>query len=235
MNNQITIRIRASADWVTIAVSDTGAGIPPDEVKKIFDPFYTTKPVGMGTGLGLSICRNIVQSLNGSMEVESHLDKGSVFTVRLPASRAGNGVALRQGSNPPPMNHRSLRVLIVDDDVLVARATRRQLSSMHQVTLAGSGAEALQLLRTQEFDLVLCDVMMPAMTGMELHDRVTELDPDLARRFVFITGGPFTPQTSERFYQTSNPCIQKPFTTAELMRAIESVFASGEFAAAQSA
>jgi CheY-like chemotaxis protein len=94
------------------------------------------------------------------------------------------------------------------------------------VTLASSGAEALELLRRQHFDTVLCDVMMPGMTGMEFYDRVQERDPALARRFVFITGGAFTPQTRERFSRSNNPHIQKPFTTAELLAAIETALST---------
>lgn len=228
LNNEITVRVRATGDTVAVEIRDTGVGIPPQEAQKIFDPFYTTKPVGMGTGLGLSICRNIVRSLNGSLEVDSDIGRGSVFTVRLPVSRAESGPTSRSGSSPPPVTQSALRILLVDDDLFVARATKRQLAPMHEVTLAGSGAEALQLLQRESFDVVLCDVMMPGMTGMEFHTKVGEYDPELAKRFVFITGGPFTPQARERFFQSSNPYIQKPFSNSELMAAIETAIAQSE-------
>lgn len=224
-NNEITVRVRAVGDNVEVEVRDTGVGIPPEQAQKIFDPFYTTKPVGMGTGLGLSICRNIVRSLNGSLEMESDVGRGSVFVVRLPISRAEAGPASRPGSSPPPTQRRRLKILLVDDDLFVARATKRQIAAMHDVTLAGSGADGLQLIQRENFDVVLCDVMMPGMTGMEFHARVSELNPSLGKRFVFITGGPFTPQARERFYESTNPYIQKPFSAAELIAAIETAIA----------
>jgi CheY-like chemotaxis protein len=118
--------------------------------------------------------------------------------------------------------------MLVDDDVFVARATKRQLATQHDVTLAGSGAEALQLMQREHFDAVLCDVMMPGMTGMEFHAKVAEHCPELAKRFVFITGGPFTPQARESFFNSNNPYIQKPFSSTELMTAIETAIAMSE-------
>jgi CheY-like chemotaxis protein len=221
VHNRISVEVHARGEWVEVRITDTGVGIAAEQRQKIFDPFYTTKPVGMGTGLGLSICRNIVQSLDGSMDVESEPGRGSSFTVRLPVSRANSSTTIRPGSNPPPVSQRTLRVLIVDDDRLVAKATKRQLSPPHAVTLASSGAEALELTGRQDFDAILCDVMMPGMTGMEFHDRVQQKDPALASRFVFITGGAFTPQARERFSRNNNPHITKPFTTSELIAALE--------------
>jgi PAS domain S-box-containing protein len=231
-HNEIAVRVRVAGDAVDVQIRDTGVGIPPHEAQKIFDPFYTTKPVGMGTGLGLSICRNIVRALNGSLEMDSDVGHGSVFIVRLPISRVETGPSSRSGSTPPSPNQRPLRILLVDDDLFVARATKRQLAPLHDVTLAGSGAEGLELMQQVDFDVVVCDVMMPGMTGMEFHAKVAEQNPPLARRFVFITGGPFTPQARERFYQSNNPYIQKPFSNSELLVAIEAAMAQSDSSAA---
>jgi PAS domain S-box-containing protein len=220
-NNAVTVRVFESRGRVGVSVADTGSGIEADKVKKIFDPFFTTKPVGMGTGLGLSICRNIVKELGGEIEVKSEVGQGSVFTLWLPAAELSLVAVSRASTVPPPELAHALRILVVDDDAFVARAIRRLLRSKHDVTLATGGAQALELIAKNEYDVVFSDVMMPGMTGMELHQHVLATRPSLADRFIFITGGPFTPEARELFDLVKNPCIQKPFTPADLARVLE--------------
>jgi two-component system, cell cycle sensor histidine kinase and response regulator CckA len=221
LGNRIVVSTFVADGRVGVSVDDTGAGIPREKLGKIFDPFFTTKPVGMGTGLGLSICRNITTALGGELQVTSEVGMGSRFTVWLPAIQQTVIPVRLPSSMPPPSTIQSLRVLVVDDDAFVARAIRRLLRSNHTVTLANGGKEALELMGTQEFDVVFCDVMMPVMTGMELHQEVLKRFPRLAERFVFITGGPFTPEAKELFDQVKNPCLQKPFAPADLVQALE--------------
>ena len=124
-------------------------------------------------------------------------------------------------SRPPAQSTRSLRVLVVDDDVFVARSIRRLLRPQHDVTLALSGRQALGLIRNSDYDVIFCDVMMPEMTGMELHAAVSKQNMKLSERFVFITGGPFTPEARQLFDTVTNPCIQKPFTPTDLANVLE--------------
>jgi CheY-like chemotaxis protein len=153
---------------------------------------------------------------------------GTMFTVLLPALDANvSAPRVRQSSRPPPAASRSYNILVVDDDVFVARSIRRLLRPKHEVTLAMSGREALRLLENHSYDMVFCDVMMPEMTGLELHQAVAARNAELARRFVFITGGPFTPEASSLFSAVTNPCVQKPFTPADLHAAMESVASGG--------
>src|SRR5690606_27132470 len=136
-------------------------------------------------------CRNITEALGGHIEVESEVGKGSTFSVFFPYSTRRQTPRPLPSSRPPPQTSRSLRVLVVDDDVFVARSIRRLLRPQHEVTLAMSGRQALNLLRDANYDVVFCDVMMPEMTGMELHAVVSKQHPQMSDRFVFITGGPF--------------------------------------------
>jgi PAS domain S-box-containing protein len=223
-NNQITVRVerREPQNQVLVSIRDTGVGIPSERLSKIFDPFFTTKPVGVGTGLGLSICRNITEALGGHIEVTSEVGVGSTFSVSLPYSVQRAVGLIQPSSRPPAQTTRSLRVLVVDDDVFVARSIRRLLRPQHDVTLALSGRQALGLIRNSEYDVIFCDVMMPEMTGMELHAAVSKQNIKLSERFVFITGGPFTPEARQLFDAVTNPCIQKPFTPTDLANVLES-------------
>ncbi len=228
-NNQIAVSVerRDATGQVSVSIRDTGVGIPGDRLAKIFDPFYTTKPVGVGTGLGLSICRNITEALGGRIDVTSEVGVGSTFTVTLPYSEQRQPSAVQPSSRPPAQSTRSLRVLVVDDDVFVARSIRRLLRPQHDVTLALSGRQALSLIRNADYDVIFCDVMMPEMTGMELHAAVSKQNSRLSERFVFITGGPFTPEARELFDTVTNPCIQKPFTPGDLASVLDSAISSG--------
>jgi len=227
-NNQITVEVARSdaQSQVLVSIKDTGIGIPTDRLSKIFDPFFTTKPVGVGTGLGLSICRNITEALGGHIDVSSEVGVGSTFTVSLPYSVQRSTGQMQPSSRPPAPTTRSLRVLVVDDDVFVARSIRRLLRPQHDVTLALSGRQALGLIRNSDYDVIFCDVMMPEMTGMELHAAVSKQNNKLSERFVFITGGPFTPEARQLFDTVTNPCIQKPFTPNDLANVIESAIHS---------
>jgi CheY-like chemotaxis protein len=197
---------------VLIEVRDTGSGMTPEVQRRIFDPFFTTKPVGVGTGLGLSICHGIVKSLGGEITVDSVLGKGSAFRVFLKAS-AATAVAA------PPVEAKAAevvaprrgKILVVDDEPSLTRALRRALSDLHDVTVLNSSRQALQLMTSGgDFDLVFCDLMMPELTGMDLHAALASARPDLCARMVFITGGAFTPRAREFLEQVPNHRVEKP-------------------------
>lgn len=219
----IRITVRASDDgaWVLASVEDSGHGIPTDRLERIFEPFYTTKPIGKGTGLGLSISRNIVTSFGGHIEVDSELGKGATFTVALPVSetQAANAPASAQPAEAP-MSTRPLSILVLDDDVMVARSIARTLGTQHQVTVCTRGGEALSLLTERAYDLVFCDVMMPEMSGLEFLSRLSALRPALTGRVVFMTGGLFIPDLRERLSEVPNICIAKPFQPEAVLDAV---------------
>jgi PAS domain S-box-containing protein len=198
-----------------VEISDTGAGIPPEILPRIFDPFFTTKPVGVGTGLGLSICHGIVTQLGGDISVESAPGKGSTFRVVLPGAAAASAAAA--SPRPPPAPARRTRILVVDDEPLVGRAVGRILASEHEVVFRTSARDALgELLGTPGFDLVVCDLMMPDMTGMDLHERLARDAPALAARTVFLTGGAFTAAARDFLERVPNLRLEKPFDPQEL-------------------
>jgi signal transduction histidine kinase len=219
-NNVVRVRTEVAADGrVAIEVSDTGTGIAPEHLPRIFDAFYTTKGVGAGRGLGLSICHRIVRGLDGEILVESARDQGTTFRILLPPRPAA--VVVHPTASGAAVAARRGRVLIVDDEVAFAKALARILSDEHDVELSASAGDALARLRGgQAFDVIVCDLMMPQMTGMDLHAELERLSPELAARLVFVTGGAFTEGARAFLDAVPNRRIEKPFGAHELRAVI---------------
>ncbi len=202
---------------VVIEVQDTGPGISPEVIENLFTPFFSTKPKGSGTGLGLAICQRIVTSFGGTIVATSKPGEGSVFRVSLPATHHAPASKSVAKPDAPVRSTRRGRVLIVDDDPVVASTVARVLRRDHDVVIAASGHDALERVRSGErYDVVVCDLMMPRMMGIELHAAIEALSREQAARIVFLSGGVFSPDTVDFLKQRSNPCLQKPFDPTEL-------------------
>jgi CheY-like chemotaxis protein len=212
-----TVRVSmrtAPNGWAVVEVADSGSGIPLELRSRIFEPFFTTKPLGQGTGLGLSVCHGIVTGLGGRIEVESAPGRGSTFRVLLPPAAAT--VAPPVPAPRPRLDGARARLLVVDDEQLIGSTIRRLLSA-HEVVALTDPREALaRLIGGEHFDLVLCDLMMPQLSGMDLHDAVAAARPELARRMVFMTGGAFTDRARQFLEQAGNPQLTKPFAPQDL-------------------
>jgi CheY-like chemotaxis protein len=217
---ELRVATRTGSDGrVVIEVSDNGAGIPKQHLDRIFDPFFTTKPVGVGTGLGLSICQRIVSQLGGTIEVESELGTGSLFRLRLPAALHAQEDS-PQGSMAPAAAQRA-RVLIVDDEAALGRVLVRALEEHHDAEAVTTGREVLARITAGErFDVIVSDLMMPEMTGMELHEHLLAVAPDQARRMVFLTGGAFTATAGAFLDRVPNAKAEKPLQQKDLLKLI---------------
>lgn len=214
--NRIELRTGLGEEgFVEISVTDTGCGIPSEIVDRIFDPFFTTKPQGMGTGLGLSICHGIVTRLGGALRVESRVGEGTTVTVSLRADPdAASAVRAAQVTDAQTQSS-GMRILVIDDEPLVCEGIKRALRN-HEVMVTSSGRDAVQLCASGEFDLVLCDVMMPDVSGMDVFSQVRRARPEVASRFVFMTGGAFTPSARAFLESVENEQIYKPFSLRDL-------------------
>jgi PAS domain S-box-containing protein len=202
--------------WAVVEIEDTGSGMPAEVREKLFTPFFTTKPAGVGTGLGLAMCHRIVSGLGGRISFRSSEGVGTTFLVAIPPAPAeplGATVApAAQGSCA------RARVLVVDDEDIVCRSVERVLRAHHDVTTTRRAEKALERIAAGEvFDVVLCDLMMPEMTGMELYDRTRRVAPALAQRFVFLTGGAFTPRARAFLDEVPSPRLEKPFDAQSLL------------------
>jgi len=206
---------RADGDGrVIIEVSDTGAGIPGEALPRIFDPFFTTKPEG-GVGLGLSISHGTVKAMGGELQAESAPGRGSLLRVILPVAKAYRAAA-PSGVLPLRQAGPRRRVLVIDDEPMVGHALARVLADESDVEVLTEARGALALIAAGSFDLVLCDLMMPVMTGMDLFAEVVRKAPRMAGRIVFMTGGAFTPRARAFLESVSNPCLEKPIDVGRL-------------------
>jgi PAS domain S-box-containing protein len=220
----ITLRTHAEASDVRIACRDTGPGIPPEIRSRIFDPFFTTKPEGVGTGLGLSICYGIVKGHGGRIWLESEVGHGASFEIVLPLDlRTAPRPSL--GDTPGPASEsEALCVLVVDDEPGIRQATARFLNrSGIQVRAVSDGAEALRALRTQEFDVILCDVRMPGMNGRDFLTRLREQAPRLVATLIFATGDALDADTTALLRDAGAPSLVKPFDFDALERLVREV------------
>jgi len=217
----MTVRTWSENGSVYAAVEDTGCGIEPEHLARIFEPFFSTKGIGAGSGLGLSICRNILHEFGGDLRVESEPRRGTRFVVGLPVwtePAAPGGGPRPSDAEPPSAVHG--RVLIIDDEAPV-RSIMRRLLGTHEVVAASSGKEALAILeQDRTFDLILCDLMMPGVTGMDVHHWLVSHDPVLAARLVFVTGGVFGSVASEYVKHAGNLKLEKPFDHLEFKEVV---------------
>ncbi len=222
----VRVTTRTGPDgWAVVEVADSGGGIPDEVLPRIFEPFFTTKPLGEGTGLGLSVCHGIVTGLGGRVEVESAPGRGATFRVLLPPA-TGAAPPRAEAPRPRPEGARA-RVLVVDDEQLIGSTIRRLLSAHEVVALTDPREAMARLTGPEHFDLVLCDLMMPGLSGMELYDAVAAARPEVARRMVFMSGGAVTERARAFLDRVENPQLAKPFAPQELRDAVRGWLAAG--------
>lgn len=205
-SNGIDVFLDTDPDgWVVVEVRDTGCGMSPEVLGQLFTPFFTTRRTGEGTGLGLAISQRIVADAGGEITVTSEVGHGSVVRVRLPPAEAPTEAEVPAA---PPAR---ARVLLVDDDPLVMRSLQRFLADTYEVTACADAGSALALVASGiRFDLVVSDLIMPRMTGMDLHAALSETAPDQAARMVFLSGGAFTDGARAFLDGVPNPNLEKP-------------------------
>jgi signal transduction histidine kinase len=222
--HEIHLATFADAGRAVVEVTDSGPGVPPELRDRIFDPFFSTKRIGEGTGLGLSICRNIVSAAGGEISVHPPVTgRGATFRVTLPAAPATS----RPFTPVPPTavrRGRRGRVAVVDDEPAIRRAAERLLAPEHDVVSFEDARSVAERIRGGErFDAILCDILMPGMTGIDLHRALREIAPAQADAMIFITGGAFTSEGRAFLDGVTNPVLEKPFDTPEVRRAIRAL------------
>ncbi len=205
---------------VSLAIADTGPGIPAEIRAKIFEPFFTTKPPGEGTGLGLSLCRGIVEEHGGTIGVESEPGQGTTFLIRLPVLPRPAGVAAPDAAEAPaPAGPKT--ILVVDDESEIAAILVEALErDGYQTETAENGADALRRLERRGYDLVMSDTKMPVMDGIELYREMERRFPALQRRIIFVTGDVLDAEKQRFLESTGVPVLTKPFDLTEVRRVV---------------
>ncbi len=214
-----TIRLRAyptEPDTVVVEVTDNGPGIARELVPHLFDPFFTTKAPGEGTGLGLAISHSIVAGCGGRIEVDTEVGRGTTMRVILQREQSAS-VPTGGPKAGPRLPSPKARVLVIDDEPALGALLKRILEDRHEVDFETVPHSALaRLLRGERYDVVLCDVNMPGMTGLDLHERAIAAIPELRTRFAFTTGGLSSPAARERLAASGVPVLAKPFRSADV-------------------
>ncbi len=221
----LTVSLYQKESLAVLAIKDTGSGIPPQIVGQIFDPFFTTKKENRGTGLGLTVSHGIVQHHGGKMTVKSQPGQGTEFTICLPLT---NAVPQSDLTHPldmgdtPSESIRNKRILIADDDLTILQLLESAIQrfGFSQIKTVATGEEALNVLAQEPYDLILADIRMPGIGGLELYKRIAESYPELKARMIMITGDSFEARAQDFWMQHEVPFILKPFHLGTLRKLI---------------
>lgn len=224
---RLAVSSRLVGRIIEVTFSDTGPGMNEEQIGRAFDPFYTTKQVNEGTGLGLSVSLGIVRRHGGEIVINSAPGEGATVTVRLPLRVAP--------ARAPEQPHtavaapRTARVLVVDDEQPILDLVRQALGGAgHEVHTACDAMSGLQLLEQYTYDVILSDLRMPGMDGEQFHRRVAERWPEMASRFVIVTGDTLAAETGQLLGRPDIRALCKPFTIAELRETVAIILAEHE-------
>jgi CheY-like chemotaxis protein len=208
-----------------LTFADNGPGVPDAIKSRIYDPFFTTKPVGAGTGIGLSLCQSIVGQHEGSLTLQDTPGGGATFVLMLP--RAAKGAA-----TPPDVVDTSLgpglaSILIVDDEPDIVESLREVVAPLSaRVDTAATGTEALRLIQACRYDVILSDLRMPDLDGPGLHAALAERGDGQQNRIVFMTGDVLDGRISRFLDETGLPVLEKPFTPSDARRLVAEALAA---------
>lgn len=243
----VTTKMQSDPDRIFVEVADNGSGLREDDLSRVFDPFFTTREVGQGTGLGLSVCYGIVREHGGQITARNGLVGGAIFTIELPVmaeSLVAQSTPFSAGA-PAQVEHRApaasptyavvpaedsdadqtprrRKALVVDDEESNAALVRRVLASAgYDVESTTLSRRALVMIERTPYDAVIADVKMPELSGQELYGRVCQIRPEMARRFIFITGDIDGEDTREFLDQSRCSYFMKPFNLERLTAAVD--------------
>jgi len=225
---KLSIKTQAVDTTISISFKDDGPGIASENLERIFDPFFTTREVGQGTGLGLSICHEIIAEHSGTIHAQSEPGKGATFIVQLPIITEQKEPELAEPAIEQPRRVAVAKILVVDDEPVVLSLMSQVLTDQgHKVDTVDNASDALERIRSERYSLILLDIKLPGMSGIELYEHIQQIARSLARRVVFITGDVLGVDTIEFLSRTKVPCIVKPFDAEQLKKEINHILATG--------
>ena len=224
---KLSIKTEHSDNTIRISFKDTGPGIAKETMESIFDPFFTTREVGQGTGLGLSVCHGIVAEHKGRIWVESDLGKGATFIVELPIVTEDKQLEMPEPVIiEEPKKVAKAKILVVDDEPVIRQLISQVLGEEgHEVETIDNAADALKMVNSKRYRLILLDIKMPGMSGVELYKKFQKIAPSITKRVVFITGDVMGKRTMAFLDKTKAPCLMKPFDAKQLKTDIKRILA----------
>ncbi len=222
---ELSVRSFKDDTNVIVEVTDTGTGIQPDTIPLIFDPFFTTKEEGKGTGLGLSLCHGIIQEHGGDISVTSGQGR-TTFLIRLPLGKTpAQQVQAQTAPDADASVNPRKAILVIDDEPSIAHLLSELLEGKYDVSSMSNGHEALEAVATTSFDLIISDIKMPGMDGIEFYRWIEANQPSYKEKIIFTTGVVFDSKVQIFLEETRNPYLTKPFKIAKLMETVETALA----------
>ena len=227
----IAIKTAMSTDgMIEISFKDDGPGIPNDKINNVFDPFFTTKDIGKGTGLGLSISYGIVTEHGGRIDIKSHEEGGAIVTISMPVIGKADSHELKRPdreAGQKPLNMASGPLLVVDDEGSIREALSETLSGEgFLVETAANGQEALDKMEKVKFSLIITDMKMPGISGIELYETILKRHPRLKGRVIIMTGDVISADTKDFFRNADCHYMLKPFNVKELIKLARKLLSS---------
>ncbi len=227
-SGKLSIKTQRIENNIRISFKDDGPGIAEENLERIFNPFFTTRQVGQGTGLGLSVCYGIVSEHGGRIYAESKPGKGATFIVELPIITEHKQLEFPEPTVQEQQKVTGAKILVVDDEPVVREFVSKVLTEEgHQVETVDNAEDALEMVKIKTYRIILLDIKMPGMSGIELYKRFQKIAPSLARKVVFVTGDVMGARTMAFLSKAKSPYITKPFDGKQLNIAINHIFTEG--------
>jgi CheY-like chemotaxis protein len=229
---RLVVRTCSSNGNIRIEVADNGTGMDDEILPRIFDPFFTTKEPGQGTGLGLSVSYGIVKEHGGQIEVRSRKGRGTTFVVELPirhdAEEPAHGEPSQADARSADPNRTQGKVLVVDDEPLIVDLLIDILRDLgHRIDTAANGIEAWNKANDQVYDLVITDIRMPGMNGIDFYRNLMSRRPEMKGNVIFITGDLVDAETASFLAQVDARAIPKPLEVTRIVDAVNEMMGTG--------
>jgi PAS domain S-box-containing protein len=223
---KLSIKTEQIDNTIRISFKDNGPGIAKKNMEKIFDPFFSTRDVGQGTGLGLSVCHGIITEHKGKIWAESKLGKGATFILELPVVTEDRKPMPPEPTVEKPKQVTKAKILVIDDEPFIRQLVSRVLRKEgHEVEALDNAEDALKMIKSKRYSLILLDIKMPGTGGINLYKQFQDIAASLKKRVVFITGDVMDKRSTDFLNKTRTPYIMKPFDAEKLKMEINRVLA----------
>ncbi|MFC1939974.1 PAS domain S-box protein [Chloroflexota bacterium] len=221
---KLVVKTEKMDNTIRASFKDDGPGIAKENMAKLFNPFFTTRDPDKGTGLGLSICYSIVTQHDGKIYAKSSPGKGATFFVELPIVDKGEQLKLDEPAASESKRKSKASILVVDDDPTVQKFINAVLREEgHEIEVVDNGNDAMKKLESEEYDVILLDIKLPGMSGIEIYEQLQKSSKSLTKKVIFITGDVMSVDTMVFIKSSQTPYIAKPFDTEKLVKEIDRI------------